>query len=148
MKTIMKLAAASLLLTVFFLIPGIIIAQKNAKNEQFLYTCNCSEQCACNTVRTKPGKCPCGKNLRINAVLEIEEDHAIVCDKKMVCPCGGCCFCDLSKSEQGLCSCGLPLKEISLQGMYACACENECTCNTVSDQPGSCPCGKKLKKVE
>lgn len=148
MKTIMKFASISLLLTVFFLIPGNIVAKKNVKNEQHLYTCNCGKNCPCETVMTTPGKCPCGKSLRMNAILKIEEDRAFVCNKNMVCPCGGCCFCDLSKSEQGLCSCGLPLKEVNLQGMYVCACEHECTCKTVSDQPGTCPCGRKLEKVE
>ncbi len=143
MKTIVQLTVTAFLLNVFFLAPGSIVFQVLAEDApQFIYTCACGKKCDCNTVATKPGKCPCGKKLAKSNILKIEGDKAIVCD------CGGGCVCDLSDSDSGNCSCDLPVGEVSLKGLYVCACGKDCTCNTVSDKPGKCPCGKELRKVE
>lgn len=106
-----------------------------------LYVCNCGDNCKCNTVSTKPGKCPCGTDLVSTHVLKIDNDEALLC------MCGKDCTCKISKDDPTKCGCGKPVKRVSIKGMYACNCGPGCSCNTVSDRPGKCKCGVELKKI-
>ncbi|WP_420267169.1 hypothetical protein [Candidatus Magnetominusculus dajiuhuensis] len=136
------------LLLVLTLSGGIVYAEGKKKTASapkkgsILYVCNCDDNCTCNTVKTKPGKCKCGKKLVPMHVLKIEGDEAILCT------CGKGCTCKLDKDDPTKCGCGKPVKRVSIKGMYVCACGDTCECNTVSKKPGKCPCGTKLKKVE
>lgn len=142
MKTNMFVSFAILSLILLFLMPAVLIAEKAAKGSQFIYACKCGEGCDCNTVATEPGDCACGKKMGEYNVLKLDGDNAIVC------ACGGGCECDLNSADPSLCTCGVPVKTVSLKGLYACACGPGCDCNTVADAPGVCACGKELRKVE
>ncbi|MBF0553973.1 MAG: hypothetical protein HQK96_05365 [Nitrospirae bacterium] len=126
---------------------GIVYAEGKKKSSSpkkgsILYVCNCSDNCTCNTVKTKPGKCTCGTKLVAMHVLKIEGDEAILCT------CGKGCSCKLDKDDPTKCGCGKPVKRVSIKGLYVCNCGGNCMCNTVKTKPGKCPCGAKLKKVE
>jgi len=107
-----------------------------------LYVCNCGEQCKCNTVSTKPGKCSCGQDLAPMHVLKIDKDQAALCT------CGKDCSCKISETDPTKCGCGKPVRMASLKGLYVCNCGAGCSCNTISDTPGKCKCGNDLRKVE
>ncbi|MBF0516244.1 MAG: hypothetical protein HQK97_03860 [Nitrospirae bacterium] len=112
------------------------------KASSILYVCNCGDNCTCNTVSTKPGKCKCGTKLVAMHVVKIEGDEALLCT------CGKGCTCKLDKDDPTKCGCGKPVKRVNIKGMYVCGCPDGCACNTVSDKPGKCKCGTELKKVE
>jgi len=38
--------------------------QQKQQRQDALYTCNCGAGCDCNTVKTSPGKCRCGMDLK------------------------------------------------------------------------------------
>lgn len=139
---------ASVLLTTVVLVAFVFAESKKESSTQeskgtgsVLYVCNCGENCKCNTVSTKPGKCACGEDLVPMHVLKIEKDEAILC------ACGKDCTCGLNPNDPTKCSCGKPVKRVSIKGMYVCNCGNDCKCNTVSDKPGKCKCGAELKKI-
>lgn len=114
---------------------------ENKNAGSVLYVCNCGENCKCNTVSTKPGKCACGNELVPMHVLKIEKDEAILCR------CGKDCTCQIDPNDPTKCGCGKPVKRVSIKGMYVCNCSSDCKCNTVSDKPGKCKCGADLKKL-
>ena len=105
------------------------------------YVCNCKDDCSCNFVAAKPGKCKCGSELAEMHVLTIEKSNGIFCR------CGKDCTCERSKTNPGKCGCGKDVKTVSLKGKYVCSCGPSCNCGTISDKPGKCHCGKDLKQV-
>ena len=118
------------------------VAKKKVVPGTVLYVCNCGDDCKCDTVSTKPGKCSCGKKLVAMHVLKIDGDEAILCT------CGKGCACKFNEADPSKCGCGLPTKRVSLKGLYICGCGEGCPCNTILDKPGKCKCGNALKKVE
>ena len=109
-----------------------------------LYSCSCGQQCKCNTVSTKPGKCDCGRILKWGHVLKIEGTEAILCQ------CAEGCRCYFNSKDSTKCTCGKPTKRVSLvgTGIYFCNCGGGGGfCNYVSDSPGKCRCGNKLIKA-
>ena len=135
MKRIMAgLATAAILLV----LTGTLIS---ADNNKTYYVCNCKDDCTCNSISNKPGKCSCGSNLAAMHFLAIEKDRGVFCR------CGADCSCARSKTDPGKCGCGKPVKMVSLKGKYVCACGPSCDCGTISDKPGKCHCGKDLKLV-
>jgi hypothetical protein len=146
MKTKVFLVVALLVLTVSAGLVLAAVAERNAKEEaaggSLLYVCNCGEQCKCNTVSTKPGKCSCGQDLVALRVLKIDKDNAVLCT------CGKDCSCKISETDPTKCGCGKPVRMASLKGLYVCNCGAGCSCNTISDQPGKCRCGNDLRKVD
>jgi len=113
--------------------------------QDVLYTCNCGEQCKCNTVSTEPGNCACGAPLKWGHVLKVEGNEAILCQCNEGCGCSG-----FDPKDPSKCSCGKPVKRVNMTntGVYFCNCGGSCFCNTVSGEPGKCKCGMNLKKVE
>lgn len=126
------IAALFLLAAIGFLIP--------ADKSKVYYVCNCKDNCKCDFVSNKPGKCKCGSQLVAMHVLAIEKGTGVFCR------CGAECSCERSKSDPSKCGCGHPVKTVSLKGKYVCNCP-DCKCGTISDKPGKCPCGKDLKLV-
>jgi len=118
-----------------------LFAKGDKEPGSVLYVCNCGEQCKCNTVSTRPGKCSCGADLVPMHVLKIEKDEAVLCT------CGKDCACKIDPNDPTKCGCGKPVKRVSIKGMYVCNCGADCKCNTVSDKPGKCKCGGDLKKL-
>jgi hypothetical protein len=112
-----------------------------ADTNKAYYVCNCKDDCKCNFVAKKPGKCNCGSDLVGMHVLAIEKGTGIFCR------CGTDCTCERNKSDSSKCSCGKSVKMVSLKGKYICACGPDCNCGTISDKPGKCHCGKDLKQV-
>jgi len=117
-------------------------AKETVSKGTILYVCNCGDQCKCNTVSLKPGKCKCGTDLVAMHVLKIDKDEAILCT------CGKDCNCKLNEADPTKCGCGKKVKRVSLKGFYVCNCGAGCDCNTISDKPGKCRCGNDLRKVE
>lgn len=109
-----------------------------------LYTCNCGDQCKCNSVSTTPGNCKCGKPMKWGHLLKMEGNEALICQ------CDEGCTCSLDPKDATKCGCGKPVKRVNLagSGLYFCNCGGSCMCNTVSAEPGQCKCGMALKKVE
>lgn len=136
-----SLSVLTVLLALAVLAGFVFAGQEDKGTGSILYVCNCSGDCKCNTVSTKPGKCTCGTELTATHVLKIENDEAIVCT------CGKDCTCKIDPNDPTKCGCGKPVKRVSIKGMYVCACGGGCACNTVSDKPGKCKCGNELKKV-
>ena len=120
---------------------GAIGAIVSADKSKTYYVCNCKDDCKCDFVANKPGKCNCGSSLAAMHVLAIEKGNGIFCR------CGAECSCELSKSDPGKCGCGKSVKTVSLKGKYICDCGPSCNCGTISDKPGKCHCGKDLKQV-
>lgn len=119
-------------------------AQTDVERRDVLYICGCNgEQCRCNTVSTKPGKCDCGMALKWGHVLKTEKNEVILCQ------CSEGCRCYGLDNRQYFCNCGKPTKRVNLEGteIYFCNCGSSCYCNRVSDKPGKCRCGIELKKV-
>jgi hypothetical protein len=135
MKKTVILALGGLLLI------GTIAAFVTADTGNAYYVCNCKDDCKCNFVANKPGKCNCGSTLAAMHLLAIEKGSGIFCR------CGDNCTCERSKTDPGKCGCGKPVKTASLKGKYICDCGPTCSCLTISDQPGKCKCGKTLKQV-
>ena len=133
-RMVCVIAAVFILLTA---IEGVISADKGKS----YYVCNCKDDCKCNFVSGKPGKCNCGSNLAAMHLLAIEKGNGVFCR------CGEDCSCVRSKSDPGKCGCGKSVKMVSLKGKYICACGPSCDCGTISDKPGKCQCGKDLKLV-
>ncbi len=117
---------------------GVLISADKGKA---YYVCNCKDDCSCNFVSDKPGKCNCGSKLVAMHYLAIKEGVGYFCR------CGANCKCQLSKTDPGKCGCGKPVKQVSLKGKYICTCGPDCNCGTISDKPGKCHCGKDLKQV-
>jgi hypothetical protein len=139
------------LVTLLAVATCVVISFAAQKNEEaktsvtegsLLYVCNCGDQCKCNTVSTKPGKCGCGQDLVPMHVLKIEKGEAVLCT------CGKGCDCKINEADPTKCGCGKNVKRVSLKGLYVCNCGAGCDCNTISDKPGKCRCGNELKKVE
>jgi len=118
-----------------------LFAEGDKEAGSVLYVCDCGDNCKCNTVSTKPGKCACGADLVPMHVLKIEKDEAVLCR------CGKDCTCKIDPKDPTKCGCGKPVKRVSIKGMYVCNCGPDCKCNTVSDKPGKCKCGGELKKL-
>lgn len=110
-----------------------------AEKSSVYYVCNCQDNCACNYVSAKPGKCNCGSALVAMHALAVEKG------KGTFCRCGADCTCKLSKD--GKCGCGKPVKMVGLKGKYVCSCGPDCKCLTIADGPGKCQCGKALKQI-
>ena len=96
------------------------------------------------SVRTQPGNCSCGKELKGFHVLKVDGEDALLCT------CGLDCTCKLSETDPTKCGCGEPIKRVSLKGtgIYFCNCGGSCTCNTFKDEPGECKCGMALKRLD
>lgn len=99
------------------------------------YVCNCDD-CGCNTLSDKPGKCTCGRELIPVRILKIEGN------KGYFCSCGPDCACKLDPKNPTKCTCGKPVRVIDLSGKYVCKC-----CNVISEKPGKCICGNELEKI-
>lgn len=130
----------------FLVVVGFVAKQSLAATEarkDVLYTCNCGDQCKCNSVSTAPGKCKCGSPLKWGHILKTEGDDALICQ------CEEGCTCSLDPKDSTKCGCGKSVKRVSLagSGLYFCNCGGSCTCNTVSPQPGKCKCNMELKKA-
>ena len=117
---------------------GMLISADKSKT---YYVCNCKDDCKCNFVSAKPGKCNCGSTLAAMHVLAIEKGTGIFCR------CGANCTCERDKSDPSKCGCGKTVKMVSLKGKYICSCGSDCNCGTISDKSGKCHCGKDLKQV-
>ena len=117
---------------------GLVITADKAK---FYYVCNCQDNCACNYVAAKPGKCSCGSELAAMHLLTIEKSNGIFCR------CGKDCTCERSKEDPGKCGCGKSVKTVGLKGKYVCSCGPDCNCGVISGTPGKCQCRKALKQV-
>ena len=115
----------------------VVTADKN----KFYYVCNCQDNCTCNFVSAKQGKCNCGSELIAMHFLAIDKSDGIFCR------CGKDCTCERSKDDPSKCGCGKPVKTVSLKGKYICSCGPDCKCGTISDKPGKCQCGNNLKQV-
>jgi hypothetical protein len=130
-----------------FMLSGIAFAEgskakaKKAKAGNILYVCNCSDNCTCDTVSMKPGKCKCGQKLAAMHILKIEGEQAILCT------CGKDCTCKLDPNDPSKCGCGKNVRKVSIKDMYVCACGPDCACNMVSDKPAKCKCGAEMKKL-
>jgi len=134
----MKKAIAGAMGVLFLLAAiGMIVP---ADKDKVYYVCNCKDDCKCNFVSQKPGKCACGSTLVGMHVLAIEKGTGVFCR------CGADCTCQRRKSDPGKCGCGKPVKMVSLKGKYICSCP-DCNCGTISDTPGKCHCGRDLKQV-
>jgi hypothetical protein len=107
----------------------------SADNNKLYYVCNCKDDCTCNTISGKPGKCTCGSALAAMHVLAIEKGNGVFCR------CGSECTCVRSKTDPAKCGCGKAVKMVSLKGKYVCDCGTTCDCGTISDKPGKCHCG-------
>jgi hypothetical protein len=114
-----------------------------AARHDVVYVCACGPECTCNTVKTSPGTCTCGKELAWAHVVKIEGDEALLCT------CDEGCTCSIDPADPSKCGCGKPIRRISLKGtgLYFCNCGGSCTCNHVSDKPGTCGCGMELKSA-
>ncbi len=125
---------------VLFLVAAIGMIAAADKGKVY-HVCNCKDDCKCDFVSSKPGKCKCGSELIEMHVLAIEKGVGIFCR------CGEKCTCERSKSDPSKCGCGKPVKMVGLKGKYICSCGTSCNCGTISDVPGKCHCGKELKQV-
>lgn len=113
----------------------------SADKSKVYYVCNCKDDCKCNFVANKPGKCNCGSSLVAMHVLAIEKGTGVFCR------CGTDCSCERSKSDPSKCGCGKSVKMVDLKGKYICNCGPDCNCGMISDKPGKCHCGKSLTRV-
>jgi hypothetical protein len=134
----MKRMIAALGVVFLFLAGAKLITSEKVKP---YYVCNCKDDCKCDFVASKPGKCKCGSKLVAMHLLSIEKGEGVFCR------CGGSCTCERSKTDPGKCGCGHPVKMAGLKGKYVCPCDVGCDCKTISDKPGKCGCGKTLVKV-
>ena len=92
----------------------------SVKAGEALYVCTC-ENCDCNVVALKPGKCGCGHELVKVTVTEVKGQMA--------------CYEVDGKT-----------KTAKLNGKYKCACGSSC-CQMISDKPGKCACGMEMVKT-
>jgi hypothetical protein len=135
----MKKSFFSVLLAIFLMAAaGMVITAEKSK---VYYVCNCQDNCKCDFVSGKAGKCTCGKELTAMHVLAIEKGSGIFCRMD------GGCTCERSKTDPGKCTCVMPVKMAGLKGKYVCNCGPTCKCNVIADKPGKCTCGKELVKV-
>jgi hypothetical protein len=128
----------------FFCVMFLIVAAgmlMTADKSKVYYVCNCKDDCKCDFVSNKAGKCNCGSNLVAMHVLAVEKGSGAFCR------CGGNCTCERSKDDPGKCGCGKSVKMVGLKGKYVCTCGPTCKCGMISDKPGKCTCGKDLVKV-
>lgn len=124
MKKTLVVALAFLITLVF---SGMALAEAgklNLKVGDSVYACNCGEDCPCNTMAKKAGKCTCGKEMVQATVTKVENGKAYL-------------------QAQGW---EKPRPFLTV-GKYACNCGPNCDCNTISQNPGNCVCGQELKKV-
>jgi hypothetical protein len=105
-----------------------------------VYTCNCGDDCDCDTVAAEPGTCDCGNELKAAHLVKVEEHEGLLCT------CEEGCTCEISAEDETKCVCGADLKRVSFEdsGIYYCKCGGSCTCNHVSTEPGKCACGMDL----
>jgi hypothetical protein len=135
----MKKALVAVLGVLFLAVAvGMVVTAEKSK---IYYVCNCKDNCKCDFVANKPGKCGCGSPLAEMHVLAVEKGSGIFCRM------GGDCSCERSKSDPAKCTCGMQVKTVGLKGKYVCGCGSSCNCGTISDKPGKCHCGKDLVKV-
>ena len=77
MKRILTTASIFVLAMVFVVSA---FAGSNGKMElkvgDEIYTCNCGENCLCNTMSRNPGKCTCGTDMVKAKVTKVEEGKA------------------------------------------------------------------------
>jgi hypothetical protein len=99
------------------------------------------DNCKCDYVSSKAGKCTCGTGLVAMHLLAIEKGSGVFCR------CGDKCTCERAKDDPKKCGCGKSVKMVGLKGKYVCNCGPDCKCLTISDKPGKCTCGKTLQKV-
>jgi hypothetical protein len=133
-----KILVASVCALFMLVAAGMVLTANKTKN---YYVCNCKDDCSCNFVAAKAGKCKCGSELVAMHLLAIEKGNGIFCR------CGKDCTCERSKDDPGKCGCGKSVKTASLKGKYICSCGADCKCGVISDKPGTCQCGKKLQQV-
>lgn len=119
-------------------------AKTEEQRQDVLYTCDCGEECYCNSASTKPGDCSCGKPMKWGHVVKTDGNEALLCR------CNVGCKCSIDPNDSSKCGCGKSAKRVDLKGkgIYFCNCGGSCTCNTVSESPGKCRCGMDLKKVD
>jgi hypothetical protein len=119
-------------------------AAKAGARRDLLYVCNCGSDCKCVSVKTKPGKCGCGHELKAARLVKVVQNDALLC------PCEVSCQCTIDAKDDTKCSCGKAIRKVNLKGtgIYFCNCGGSCTCNTVQDTPGQCKCGMQLKRVD
>ena len=105
-----------------------------------VYTCDCGDECDCNTVATEPGNCACGNELKAAHLVKVEENEGLLCT------CEAGCTCEINAEDETKCSCGNDLKRVSFAdtGLHYCNCGGSCTCNHVSAEAGKCSCGMDL----
>lgn len=127
-----KMRIAAFSLAMLLLVGSAVIT---ADANKVYYVCNCKDNCACNFIAAKPGKCNCGSELTAMHLLAIEKSNGVFCR------CGKDCTCERNKANPGKCGCGMDVKTASLKGKYI------CSCGTIADKPGKCHCGKDLKQV-
>jgi hypothetical protein len=135
----MKKALVAVLGVLFLAMAAGLVLTADANKNYFV--CNCKDDCKCDFVSNKAGKCSCGSPLVEMHVLAIEKGSGIFCRM------AGGCSCTRSKSDPGKCTCGMSVKTAGLKGKYVCNCGATCNCGTISDKPGKCHCGKDLVKV-
>lgn len=135
----MKKVLTSVFFVLFlFAAAGYVVTADQAK---VYYVCNCQDNCKCDFVSSKPGKCKCGSELVAMHLLAIEKSNGIFCR------CGKDCTCERDKNDPAKCGCGKSVKTAGVKGKYVCSCGPDCKCLTISDKPGKCHCGKDLKQV-
>jgi hypothetical protein len=135
----MKKAFVSILCLMFLMAAaGIVITADMSK---VYCVCNCQDDCKCDFVSGKVGKCKCGSALVAMHVLAIEKSSGVFCRM------GAGCTCERSKTDPGKCTCGMSVKKVGLKGKYVCNCGPNCQCGMIADKPGKCTCGKELVKV-
>ena len=65
-----------------FIISGIgysMASSSDAERHDVLYTCDCGQECKCNSMSTKPGDCSCDKPMKWGDLLKVEGTEAILC---------------------------------------------------------------------
>ena len=87
------------------------------------FVCNCGDQCDCNSISNKAGKCGCGKELIEATAIKVEGDSATFqigertqtfkTTAKFACNCGESCDCKYMSNTGGKCICGKDLVAIT-----------------------------------
>jgi hypothetical protein len=123
-----KIFGLGMVLVLMFGLWGTAAAEPNRldlKVGETVFACNCGEDCPCQTMAKKTGKCVCGSEMVEAKVIKVEAGKAYLQAK------------DWPKTRPFL-----------MVGKYYCACGPDCTCNTISQKPGKCVCGTEMKSVQ